>query len=62
MTGSGSGSGSPPRIALTPSKAMADNAENGSPVQQGMEAPQPPTEHLNIKVTDNNNPVFQDQT
>ena len=37
---------------------MADNAENGSPVQQGMEAPQGASEHLNIKVTDNNNEVF----
>jgi hypothetical protein len=38
---------------------MADAAENGSPGQPnpGLEAP-PPTEHLNIKVTDNNNEVF----
>ncbi|KAK4128254.1 ubiquitin-like protein [Parathielavia appendiculata] len=39
---------------------MADNAENGSPVQPGPEmggAPQA-SEHLNIKVTDNNNEVF----
>lgn len=38
---------------------MADNPENGSPAQgppQG-DAP-PPAEHLNIKVTDNNNEVF----
>ncbi|KAK4143283.1 ubiquitin-related domain-containing protein [Dichotomopilus funicola] len=37
---------------------MASNAENGSPVASGAEAPQPPSEHLNIKVTDNNNEVF----
>lgn len=36
---------------------MADNADNGSPPQQ--EAPSGgATEHLNIKVTDNNNEVF----
>ncbi|KAK4197747.1 ubiquitin-related domain-containing protein [Triangularia verruculosa] len=35
---------------------MADAAENGSP-GQGAEAPQG-SEHLNIKVTDNNNEVF----
>lgn len=35
---------------------MADNPENGSPGQGG-EAPAP-VEHLNIKVTDNNNEVF----
>lgn len=37
---------------------MADNAENGSPVQPGLEMPQAASEHLNIKVTDNNNEVF----
>jgi small ubiquitin-related modifier len=37
---------------------MADNAENGSPVQPGPEMPPQATEHLNIKVTDNNNEVF----
>ncbi|KAG7292346.1 hypothetical protein NEMBOFW57_002381 [Staphylotrichum longicolle] len=37
---------------------MADNADNGSPGQPGLEQPQGPTEHLNIKVTDNNNEVF----
>ena len=40
---------------------MADSAEpNGSPGQPGgAEPPAPPTsEHLNIKVTDNNNEVF----
>lgn len=40
---------------------MADSAEpNGSPSQPGgAEPPAPPTsEHLNIKVTDNNNEVF----
>ncbi|KAK3394842.1 ubiquitin-related domain-containing protein [Podospora didyma] len=35
---------------------MADNAENGSPGGHA-EAPQG-AEHLNIKVTDNNNEVF----
>ena len=38
---------------------MADNPENGSPAQP--EAPAPgggAAEHLNIKVTDNNNEVF----
>ncbi|KAK3906837.1 ubiquitin-related domain-containing protein [Staphylotrichum tortipilum] len=37
---------------------MADNAENGSPAQPGPDQGQGPTEHLNIKVTDNNNEVF----
>jgi len=37
---------------------MADNAENGSPAQPGADQGQNPTEHLNIKVTDNNNEVF----
>jgi small ubiquitin-related modifier len=38
---------------------MADNAENGSPVQPGLDMPQAgANEHLNIKVTDNNNEVF----
>lgn len=40
---------------------MADSAENGSPGQPGAgdaAPPPPPTEHLNIKVTDNNNEVF----
>ncbi|KAL2018949.1 hypothetical protein VTK56DRAFT_10243 [Thermocarpiscus australiensis] len=36
---------------------MADTAENGSPGQPGAEVP-PASEHLNIKVTDNNNEVF----
>ncbi len=36
---------------------MADNPENGSP-QQPEPAPAAGTEHLNIKVTDNNNEVF----
>ncbi|KAK1769918.1 ubiquitin-related domain-containing protein [Phialemonium atrogriseum] len=34
---------------------MADNPENGSPGQGDAPAP---VEHLNIKVTDNNNEVF----
>lgn len=39
---------------------MADSAENGSPNQPGPDAPAAAgaTEHLNIKVTDNNNEVF----
>ncbi|KXX79753.1 Ubiquitin-like protein pmt3/smt3 [Madurella mycetomatis] len=39
---------------------MADTAENGSPGHQpGADAPAAgATEHLNIKVTDNNNEVF----
>ncbi|KAK4101752.1 ubiquitin-like protein [Parathielavia hyrcaniae] len=38
---------------------MADNAENGSPTQPGPEMGGPQAnEHLNIKVTDNNNEVF----
>ncbi|KAK4154027.1 ubiquitin-related domain-containing protein [Chaetomidium leptoderma] len=43
---------------------MADNAENGSPVPPGLEMPgaaaaaAAASEHLNIKVTDNNNEVF----
>ena len=38
---------------------MADNAENGSPGQPGPDVPPAAaTEHLNIKVTDNNNEVF----
>ncbi|KAK4130414.1 ubiquitin-like protein [Trichocladium antarcticum] len=40
---------------------MADNAENGSPGSQEPEFPPPAAaaqEHLNIKVTDNNNEVF----
>jgi small ubiquitin-related modifier len=37
---------------------MADNAENGSPTQPGPDVPPQATEHLNIKVTDNNNEVF----
>lgn len=36
---------------------MADNADNGSPPQQEAAAGDA-TEHLNIKVTDNNNEVF----
>ncbi|KAL2154146.1 hypothetical protein VTH82DRAFT_2822 [Thermothelomyces myriococcoides] len=36
---------------------MADNAENGSP-RPPAEAVPAPSEHLNIKVTDNNNEVF----
>ncbi|CAP69606.1 uncharacterized protein PODANS_1_12620 [Podospora anserina S mat+] len=36
---------------------MADAAENGSP-GQGPDVPQGGSEHLNIKVTDNNNEVF----
>ena len=32
--------------------------DNGSPGQQKPEDAQPSTEHLNIKVTDNNNEVF----
>lgn len=35
---------------------MADNPDNGSPAQGEVGAPA--TEHLNIKVTDNNNEVF----
>jgi len=37
---------------------MADNAENGSPPPPGLEMPPAASEHLNIKVTDNNNEVF----
>ncbi|KAH6845183.1 ubiquitin-related domain-containing protein [Chaetomium sp. MPI-CAGE-AT-0009] len=44
---------------------MADNAENGSPAAAGTDtgsgagaAAAAPSEHLNIKVTDNNNEVF----
>lgn len=41
---------------------MADAAENGSPNNMGggaaADAPAPGGEHLNIKVTDNNNEVF----
>lgn len=37
---------------------MADNAENGSPAQPGQEVVPAASEHLNIKVTDNNNEVF----
>ncbi|KAK4110568.1 ubiquitin-like protein [Canariomyces notabilis] len=38
---------------------MADHAENGSPGQPGVGADAPGApEHLNIKVTDNNNEVF----
>lgn len=37
---------------------MAEPTDNGSPVPPGAEAPQPASEHLNIKVTDNNNEVF----
>jgi len=36
---------------------MADNPENGSPAGAGADNP-PAPEHLNIKVTDNNNEVF----
>ncbi|EGO52814.1 hypothetical protein GE21DRAFT_1035 [Neurospora crassa] len=36
---------------------MADNAENGSG-NAGSDAAAPAVEHLNIKVTDNNNEVF----
>lgn len=36
---------------------MSDNQENGSPNAGGNDAPAP-AEHLNIKVTDNNNEVF----
>ena len=35
---------------------MADNAENGN--NSGADAAAPAVEHLNIKVTDNNNEVF----
>ncbi|KAK4044576.1 ubiquitin-related domain-containing protein [Parachaetomium inaequale] len=37
---------------------MADNAENGSPVPPGGDMAPAASEHLNIKVTDNNNEVF----
>ncbi|KAL2144990.1 hypothetical protein VTI28DRAFT_8219 [Corynascus sepedonium] len=37
---------------------MADNAENGSSMPPGGDAAPPASEHLNIKVTDNNNEVF----
>ncbi|KAF3764892.1 hypothetical protein M406DRAFT_356715 [Cryphonectria parasitica EP155] len=39
---------------------MSDNQENGSPNAERNEGPPPTTssEHLNIKVTDNNNEVF----
>jgi len=37
---------------------MADNPENGSPAQPEAPAAGGATEHLNIKVTDNNNEVF----
>ncbi|AEO54187.1 hypothetical protein MYCTH_2296465 [Thermothelomyces thermophilus ATCC 42464] len=37
---------------------MADNAENGSPRPPNPETVPAPSEHLNIKVTDNNNEVF----
>ncbi|KAK4188349.1 ubiquitin-related domain-containing protein [Podospora australis] len=37
---------------------MADAAENGSPGQAGGDAGAGGGEHLNIKVTDNNNEVF----
>ncbi|KAH8883983.1 ubiquitin-like protein [Thozetella sp. PMI_491] len=37
---------------------MADHAENGSPGQGDAPAAPAAAEHLNIKVTDNNNEVF----
>lgn len=37
---------------------MADNPENGTPPQPEVPAPGGAVEHLNIKVTDNNNEVF----
>ncbi len=37
---------------------MADNGENGGGLNQGEAPPQQAVEHLNIKVTDNNNEVF----
>lgn len=38
--------------------AMADNPENGTPPQPEAPVPGGAVEHLNIKVTDNNNEVF----
>lgn len=37
---------------------MAGENENGTPAANAPEAGAPPAEHLNIKVTDNNNEVF----
>jgi len=39
---------------------MSDNGRSSPPAYDGgqEDAPPPPTEHLNIKVTDNNNEVF----
>jgi len=37
---------------------MSDAPPSQSPVGDKAEEPQPQTEHLNIKVTDNNNEVF----
>ncbi|KAE9581123.1 hypothetical protein CGMCC3_g3243 [Colletotrichum fructicola] len=42
---------------LSQAHTMSGEHENGSPAAGGQEAP-PAVEHLNIKVTDNNNEVF----